>query len=158
MTVLSSLFLRWLMIYELKKDNYKNFNVFKDNVLEPRAYFIPFSSEKELGETDIRTERYNSSMVAVLSGEWQFKYYEKCSDIPASFDTEKEECDTISVPSCWQFTGYEKPYYVNTRYQFPCDPPNFPEDCPVGIYIKKFMLGETSGKYTLTFFGCCSVF
>lgn len=158
MTVLSSLFLRWLMIYELKKDNYKNFNVFKDNVLEPRAYFIPFSSEKELGETDIRTERYNSSMVAVLSGEWQFKYYEKHSDIPASFDTEKEECDTISVPSCWQFTGYEKPYYVNTRYQFPCDPPNFPEDCPVGIYIKKFMLGETSGKYTLTFLGVAPCF
>ena len=57
------------MIYALKKDNYKNFSVFKENVLEPRSYFIPFSSEKELNETDIRTERYHSSMVAVLSGD-----------------------------------------------------------------------------------------
>ena len=87
------------MIYALKKDNYKNFSVFKENVLEPRSYFIPFSSEKELNETDIRTERYHSSMVAVLSGEWEFKYYEKRSDMQQSFDTEQENCDVISVPS-----------------------------------------------------------
>lgn len=146
------------MIYELKKDNYKNFSVFKDNVLESRSYFIPFSSEDEMNKTDIRTERYNSSMVAVLSGEWEFKYYPKVSDMPSSFDTEKEKCDAISVPSCWQFTGYEKPYYINSRYQFECDPPNFPEDCSVGVYIKKFMLGETSGKYTLTFLGVAPCF
>ena len=146
------------MIYELKKDNYKNFSVFQDNILDSRSYFIPFSSEKEMNETDIRTERYNSSMVAVLSGEWYFKYYEKDSEVPDSFDTDKEECDTITVPSCWQFTGYEKPYYINSRYQFECDPPNFPQDCPVGIYIKKFMLGEISGKYTITFLGVAPCF
>ena len=153
-----SVFMRCLMIYELKKDNYKNFSVFKDNVLEPRSYFIPFSSEKELKETDIRTERYSSSMVAVLSGEWHFKYYEKVSQMPQSFDTDKEECDVISVPSCWQFTGYEKPYYINSRYQFECDPPHFPEDCSVGVYIKKFMLGDISGKYTITFLGVAPCF
>lgn len=146
------------MIYALKKDNYKNFSMFKENVLEPRSYFIPFSSEKELNETDIRTERYHSSMVAVLSGEWEFKYYEKRSDMPQSFDTEQENCDVISVPSCWQFTGYEKPYYLNSRYPFKCDPPHFPEDCSVGVYLKKFMLGETSGKYTLTFLGVAPCF
>lgn len=146
------------MIYELKMDNYKDFHIFKDNVLEPRAYFIPFSSEKELAETDIRTERYHSTMVAVLSGEWQFKYYEKVSDMPQSFDTEKEDFDVITVPSCWQFTGYEKPYYINSRYQFECDPPNFPEDCSAGVYVKKFMLGDVSGKYTLTFLGVAPCF
>lgn len=146
------------MIYNLKKDNYKNFSTLRDNVLEPRAYFIPFSSEKEMLKTDIRTERYNSSMVAVLSGEWNFKYYARLSDMPDSFDTQKEETDVISVPSCWQFTGYEKPYYVNTRYQFKCDPPNFPEDCPVGVYIKKFMLGETDGNYIITFLGVAPCF
>lgn len=146
------------MIYELKKDNYKTFNMFRDNILEPRSYFIPFSSEKEMLETDIRTERYHSSMVAVLSGEWNFKYYAKRSDMPESFDTEIEETDVISVPSCWQFTGYEKPYYVNTRYQFDCDPPNFPADCPVGVYIKKFMLGDIDGNYIITFLGVAPCF
>ena len=74
------------MIYKLKKDNYKNFNVYKDNILESRSYFIPFNDEKELLECDIRTERYSSSMVAVLSGEWQFKYYDNCQNIPDEFD------------------------------------------------------------------------
>lgn len=146
------------MIYQLKKDNYKNFQVFKDNVLEPRSYFIPFSSEKEMMETDIRTERYNSSMVAVLSGEWQFKYYEKLSLMPERYDTEAEEADNIKVPSCWQFTGYEKPYYLNSRYPFKVDPPHFPEDCSVGVYIKKFMLGDVSGRYIITFLGVAPCF
>ena len=61
------------MIYNLKKDNYKTFNVFKDNILDPRSYFIPFANENEMLESDIRTERYASSMVEVLSGEWEFK-------------------------------------------------------------------------------------
>ena len=58
------------MKFKIKNDNYKNFEVFKDNVLTPRSYFIPFSSPEEMGKTDIRTERYSSSMVEVLSGEW----------------------------------------------------------------------------------------
>ena len=76
------------MVYQLKKDNYKSFNIFKDNVLEPRAYFIPFASKQELDETDIRTERYNSSMVSVLSGEWDFKYYSKRSEMPDAVSAE----------------------------------------------------------------------
>lgn len=146
------------MIYKLKKDNYKNFDIFKDNVLEPRSYFIPFSSEKELENTDIRNERYNSSMVAVLSGEWDFKYYPSDNMLPDVFDTEKETTDIINVPSCWQFTGYEKPYYVNTRYQFECNPPEFPTDCPVGVYIKKFVIDEILGNYTITFLGVAPCF
>ncbi len=74
------------MIYNLKKDNYKNFNVYAENLLPPRSYFIPFSSKEELDETDIRTERYSSSRVAVLSGDWSFKYYSKVSEIPEEFN------------------------------------------------------------------------
>ena len=71
------------MKFKIKNDNYKNFDVFKDNVLTPRSYFIPFSSPEEMGKTDIRTERYSSSMVEVLSGEWDFVYYKKESEIPS---------------------------------------------------------------------------
>lgn len=141
------------MIYNLKKDNYKNFNVYAENLLPPRSYFIPFSSKEELDETDIRTERYSSSRVAVLSGDWSFKYYSKVSEIPEEFNSDEEEMDTIPVPSMWQYTGYEKPYYVNQRYQFPVNPPDFPEDCPVGVYLKKFKIAEISGNFSLAFLG-----
>ena len=141
------------MIYNLKKDNYKNFNVYAENLLPPRSYFIPFSSKEELDETNIRTERYSSSRVAVLSGDWGFKYYSKVSEMPEEFNSDEEEMDTIPVPSMWQYTGYEKPYYVNQRYQFPVNPPNFPEDCPVGVYLKKFKIDEISGNFSLAFLG-----
>ncbi|MCD7873262.1 MAG: hypothetical protein LUG21_08265 [Clostridiales bacterium] len=146
------------MKYNLKKDNYKNFNVFKENVLEPRGYFIPFSSEEEMLKTDIRSERYNSSMVIPLSGEWKFKYYNKISDIPESFDTSVQKTDIIRVPDCWQFNGYEKPYYLNARYPFKCSPPDFPEDCPAGVYIKNFSVNKSDGNYILSFLGVASCY
>ncbi len=141
------------MIYSLKKDNYKTFEVFSDNLSAPRSYFIPFSDIQELQKTDIRTERFNSSRVAVLSGDWEFKYYEKVSDMPDEFNTDTLETDKIKVPSMWQFTGYEKPYYVNTRYAFAPAPPYFPEDCSVGVYIKKFIIDDIQGNFCLSFLG-----
>lgn len=141
------------MIYSLKTDNYKTFKIYKENVLEPRSYFIPFSSKEEMLETDIRTERYNSSMVAVLSGNWKFKYYEKTSLMPEKFNTDEMDMDDIIVPSVWQFTGYEKPYYLNSRYPFKSNPPYFPEDCPVGVYFKKFEIGKADGNFNLVFLG-----
>lgn len=141
------------MIYNLKTNNYKTFEIYKENVLEPRSYFIPFENKDDMLATDIRTERYNSSMVAVLSGEWKFKYYSNCQQIPDSFDTDNEEMDDIAVPSVWQFTGYEKPYYVNSRYPFKPNPPYFPEDCPAGVYSKRFSIGKAYGNFNLVFLG-----
>ena len=36
------------MKYRIKNDNYKNFAVFKDNVLKPRSYFIPFKDTEKM--------------------------------------------------------------------------------------------------------------
>jgi len=141
------------MQYNVKTDNYKTFEIFQDNVLAPRSYFIPFSSREEMLETDIRTERYHSSMVAVLSGEWKFKYYGSRSLMPDVFDTDKEEMDAVAVPSVWQYTGYEKPYYLNSRYPFKPNPPYFPEDCAVGVYAKRFSIGNADGNFNLAFLG-----
>lgn len=141
------------MIYNILTDNYKTFKTYKVNVLKPRSYFIPFKSCEALFKTDIRTERYNSDMVSVLSGEWDFKYYPAVSAVPSKFDTESVEFDKITVPSCWQFTGYEPPYYVNTRYQFKPNPPEFPEDCSVGVYRRFFGIDDASSNYTLSFLG-----
>ena len=141
------------MIYNLKNTNYKNFEVYSDNVLKPRSYFIPFGDFKVLRATDIRTERYGSDRVEVLSGEWDFQYFARVSDLPEQYDTERMAFDRVTVPSCWQFTGYEPPYYVNARYQFKPDPPHIPEDCSVGVYRRFFTVEDLSQHYTLSFLG-----
>lgn len=141
------------MNFKLKNDNYKDFSVYKENVLKPRAYFIPFNSLDEAGSCDIRNERYSSSMVTVLNGKWDFKYYEKLSQMPDEIDVESFDFDKVNVPSVWQHTGYEKPYYLNTRYQFKPNPPEIPPDIPVGIYHTVFNVDDVESNYTLTFLG-----
>lgn len=146
------------MKYSLKTDNYINFEKYKENVMSPRSYFIPFSSLDGLDGTDIRTERYSSDMVDCLSGEWDFKYYDNSLNIPSDFDTNEVSFDKVNVPSTWQHTGYEKPYYVNTRYQFKPNPPEIPHDCPAGVYRKVIELNDTSLNYYLTFLGVSGAF
>lgn len=141
------------MEFKIKRDNYKNFDVFKDNVLYPRSYFIPFDDVEEMAKSDIRTERYSSSIVEVLSGEWDFAYFEKISLAPTKLDVDTFEFDKVQVPSVWQHTGYEEPYYVNTRYQFDPKPPVIPEDIPMGVYHKCFAVEDLDKNYILTFLG-----
>lgn len=123
------------------------------SMMKPRAYFIPFGDEKRLAATDIRTERYDSDRVTVLSGEWDFQYFTRVSDLPEIYDTYRMQMDKIPVPSCWQFTGYEPPYYVNTRYQFAPNPPHIPADCSVGVYRRFFVTEDLTQHYTLSFLG-----
>lgn len=145
----------WVMImkYNLKNDNYFNFDVYKDNVMQPRSYFIPFHDGAMLAKTDFRTERYSSDMVDVLSGEWDFKYYSKVSAMPDEFDTDDIEFDRVTVPSVWQCTGYEEPYYLNTRYQFKPNPPEIPHDCSVGVYHREFDIDDIEQNYCISFLG-----
>lgn len=146
------------MKYKLKTDHFKTFKIFKENVMYPRSYFIPFASLREMEKTDIRNERYSSSMVECLSGEWDFVYYKNCQNIPDEFDTDDAEFDKIQVPCVWQHTGYEEPYYVNTRYQFKPNPPEIPEDCPAGIYRKIINIDNANQNYYICFLGVAGAF
>lgn len=141
------------MKFNIKRDNYKNFDVFKDNVLTPRSYFIAFDDVEQMAKSDIRNERYSSSMVECLSGEWGFAYFDKVSKCPDVIETDTFAFDKVQVPSVWQHTGYEKPYYVNTRYQFDPKPPVIPEDIPVGVYHRTFSVDDLDKNYILTFLG-----
>lgn len=141
------------MQYNLKTGNFCDFSKFRENIMIPRSYFIPFANLDELAKTDIRNERYSSSRVECLSGEWDFVYYSNCKMVDNFFDTEKIKFDKVNVPSMWQYTGYEKPYYVNTRYQFKPNPPHIPEDCPVGIYRRFIDIDNIDLNYTLAFLG-----
>lgn len=141
------------MQYNLKTGNFCDFSKFRENIMIPRSYFIPFANLDELAKTDIRNERYLSSRVECLSGEWDFVYYSNCKMVDNFFDTEKIKFDKVNVPSMWQYTGYEKPYYVNTRYLFKPNPPHIPEDCPVGIYRRFIDIDNLDLNYTLAFLG-----
>lgn len=141
------------MQYNLKTGNFCDFSKFRENIMIPRSYFIPFANLDELAKTDIRNERYSSSRVECLSGEWDFVYYSNCKMVDNFFDTEKIKFDKVNVPSMWQYTGYEKLYYVNTRYQFKPNPPHIPEDCPVGIYRRFIDIDNLDLNYTLAFLG-----
>lgn len=141
------------MKYRLRKTNYSNVKIFKDNVLDARTYFIPYSSFDILKNTDVLKERYSSDEVTVLSGDWDFKFYRHCAKVPDVFDSSRTKFDSIKVPSVWQRTGYLEPVYLNWKYEFTTVCPTLPEDMPAGIYRKKFTVNDLSKQYILTFLG-----
>lgn len=144
------------MKYQIKKLEVNNFEVFESGKNAPRSYFIPYDDRKSLEKQDALTERYNSRIVNVLSGEWDFKYYEKLSRLPANMDTDKMTFDKIRVPSTWQRTGYESPVYINSRYEFPFDYPNVPSEMSAAVYVKRFTISPDTAHSIITFLGVCS--
>lgn len=120
------------MKYVLNTENYHSFNVIRDNVLPSRSYFIPFGKKELMAGIPTTEKRYRSDKVKVLSGEWDFCFFKDPKDLPTVFDTDALAFDRVQVPSCWQFTGYCRPFYVNTRYQFPFKPPVIPTTEKIG--------------------------
>ncbi len=145
------------MKYNIDHTRYKDVTAYNIGKLAPRAYFIPFGTREALEKTEYLHERENSDKIIFLSGKWQFKYFKKVSDMPEVFVTGIDDMDEIDVPSTWQRTGYEEPFYLNSRYPFKCRPPKFPEDVPVGVYYKTFDIEDRQNKeYILTFLGAMS--
>lgn len=145
------------MNYLINRENFRKFEISEIGKLSPRAYFIPYSSKEALDAQSVLTERYNSDKVRILSGEWDFKYYDKDMLIPNSFYTERVQFDKVNVPSTWQRTGYREPCYLNTRYEF--DPtlyPEMPQDVPMGIYRKLIDIDDTDKVRIITFLGVMS--
>lgn len=143
------------MIYNLSNDFYNNFDIIEDNVLPARSYFVPFKDRTLCQKTDYLNERYESSMLKVLNGRWDFVFYKKISDMPLEIDTDKMEFDNIKVPSCWQFEGYEAPFYINTRYMFDLNRmPKVPDD--KGVYGKNFR--TQNGQKTVEVFNSVGLY
>lgn len=162
------------MIYRLKNGNFENVNAYAVNKRAPRAYFIPFTDKEKARNVSLEEERYCSDVVRCLSGEWDFCFIENPLTLPDPFVTEEIEFDKVKVPSCWQFTGYAKPFYVNARYQFKADPPRIPavkaepyhtginRIVPtnaynnIGVYRLFFDVPEDDKTRKLAFLGVCS--
>lgn len=141
------------MKYTLNRSNYRNFDIFEENKLPPRTYFIPYTSHDTLLATDFNRERYDSDAVDVLSGEWQFRYFARTRDLPDELDTAAPGFDTVTVPSTWQRTGYEPPVYLNCPYEFENRPPNLPKEMSVGVYKKDFVIDDAVARYIVSFLG-----
>lgn len=171
------------MKYVINNSNYHNFTVFRDNRLDARSYFIPYSSRAAADAVDIKNKRYSSDKVLCLNGEWDFKFYPVPGELPTHFDTDRINFDRIPVPGCWQMLGYDRPFYINTRYQFPFKPPVIPtvdkvgrvfswigqdqkvslrwktpenEYNFVGVYRKKLTIKDISKSYIISFLGVAS--
>ena len=117
---------------------YENINVFHENTLKPRAHYIPYDSL----EKALKGNKNSSEFYTLLNGEWDFKYYKRDIDCPEQIS----DWDKVEVPSCWQMTGYENPYYTNVNYPYPVDPPYVPDDNPVGVYRKIISIDKTKSN------------
>lgn len=146
------------MKYSIEKKYHSDFSVESINKLKNRTYFIPFDTRNEADKFDVIEERYNSPRVFVLNENWKFKYYSSINDVPDIIDYEESEADfaDINVPSTWQRTGYEIPWYLNTRYQFKMRPPHIDNDVPVGVYHNEFVTTSEEKRVIMTFLGVCS--
>ena len=171
------------MKYRVNNYNYHDFDTIQVNTLEPRSYFIPYPDRASADSVSPAEKRYKSPKVVCLNGDWDFKFYPRPAEMPEVLDTDSIKFDTIDVPSCWQFRGYDRPFYVNTRYQFPYNPPTIPttgkvgktffwvgadhgakpmwvdpgeEYNYVGVYRTFFDADDLSKQYVLSFLGVAS--
>ncbi len=107
---------------------YEKLEYIHHNTLSPRAYYIPYDT----AEKALAGDKSQSDYYMLLNGDWDFAFFSRDIDCPDVI----ENWDIISVPSCWQMQGYEKPYYTNINYPYPVNPPYVPDDNPVGVYRK----------------------
>ena len=128
------------MIFE--KNYHQSLEQLHVNCEKPRAYFIPYGSERA-AKRDNRSESEN---FLTLCGDWDFHFYNSIHEAPDFLSSDFcEKGDTLTVPRSWQTMvdrNYDKPNYVNVRYPIPFDPPYVPEDDPCGLYCRKVTLGK----------------
>lgn len=114
------------MNFNMRK--YENLKLLHENTLKPRSHYIPYDTL----EKALCGDKSQSDIYTLLNGEWDFAYFPRDIDCPDNIAV----WDKVKVPSCWQTTGYEKPYYTNQNYPYSVDAPYVPDDNPVGVYRK----------------------
>ena len=122
------------------------------NVLEPRAYYIPFVPNDKFSN-----DREDSSLFTSLNGEWEIKEYPTFLDVPENF-YQAETDNKIPVPSCVQMHGYDVLMYTNINYPFAYDPPYVSAKNPCYHYRTKFNVKADGNKKYLNFEGVDSCF
>lgn len=125
---------------------YENPQILHMGTTEPRAYYLPESLGKK-------------SSMQMLSGEWEFAFYNSTYEVPEEFYRSESEIKWmhVQVPACWQYYGVDAHQYINMAYPIPYNPPFVPIENPCGAYRKVFSL-YTEEKVYLNFEGVDSCF
>jgi beta-galactosidase len=136
--------------------DWENQHVFGINREAPRAWYIPFGSEPELGGT-----LWESGLIRSLNGQWKFHLSQNPSERPYYFfkdDFDTREWETIPVPSNWEMEGYDYPIYTNVQYPHEKNPPFMQKHYnPVGSYKREFKVpADWKGKEIFLHFGAVS--
>ncbi|MGN1047264.1 MAG: glycoside hydrolase family 2 TIM barrel-domain containing protein [Eubacteriales bacterium] len=123
--------------------------------LEPRANLVPALHEGVFFRTKELSELFQN-----LDGDWKFLYAEEGDTAPDFFDVTLDDTfwDTIDVPSMWQYRGYGKCMYSNTRYPIPFCPPKITCKNPVGYYRLHFAVKKKTAHTLLHFCGVDNAF
>ena len=124
------------------------------NTLPFRCHYVPFGVDDKPKKIRGILDKFSSSKIISLNGEWSFKAHRKYQDF-ANLDEDLQE--TIPVPSCVQCFGYDVIQYINSIYPFPYNPPYIDCDNPLFHYRKTIHL-EKKDRFYLVFEGVDNAF
>ncbi|SDU60458.1 glycoside hydrolase family 2 TIM barrel-domain containing protein [Jiangella alkaliphila] len=99
--------------------------------------------------------------VLSLNGAWRFRWSPSVHEVAEGFEEpwfDDSAWAILPVPSHWQLHGYGAPWYTNSPYPFPVDPPHVPDENPTGEYRLTFRAPSWSGRTILRFDGVDSFF
>jgi len=134
-------------------ENYRDINIIGVNRLNPHGMSVPFKTYEQA----LKMENNHSSYYKLLNGTWNFFYAKNKYDIPLNHYNKEFDVSTWAltpVPSNWQLNGYDTPNYLNILYPYPLDPPNIPDENPIGIYRTHFFIPDTfKNRKTIIHFG-----
>ncbi len=150
------------MKYEYSAPRWQNPAVQQAGRLRPHADLIPFQDMTSawLGEREL------SGFYKLLDGMWSFLYCRGESEVPEGFfgtDYQGENLwGKMPVPGVWQMNGCGRNHYTNIAYPFPYDPPRVPDESPIGLYRREFVVpplwAENERRVLLCFDGVDSAF
>jgi len=128
-------------------NNWENIDKQSENRLPPRASFFSYENPQNA----LRFDRAASQYFQLLSGSWQFRFFEHPALVPEEFYRQPmTDWGKITVPGMWQMEGHGQLQYTDEGFPFPIDVPYVPTNNPTGAYQQRFTLDAAwTGKQTL---------
>ena len=91
-----------------------------------------------------------------LDGTWRFRLSASAAEAARQDLSENAgPWSDVQVPGHWQLQGFGSPWYTNTTYPFPVDPPRVSSVNPTGDYLREFTWDRStdSSRWVLRFEG-----
>ncbi len=134
----------------MNKNYHQNPAILHVGCEDPHAYLIPYQSS-ECAALDIRED---SNRFVSLCGEWDFRFFSSVDKVVDPIDSFDSQWDRLKVPMSWQMMlerEYDKPFYDDTNYPIPVDPPYVPRENPCGLYRRFFEIDDATMKQKKTY-------